>query len=42
MADVVAAERGAAQSELDKMGDVDFRSGGLIYRFLSMFESKKS
>jgi len=42
MAEVVAAERGAAQSELDKMGDVDFRSGGLIYRFLSMFKSKRS
>ena len=42
MAPIVAAERDKAQKELDAMGDVDLRSGGLIYRFLALFKSKKS
>jgi Zn-finger nucleic acid-binding protein len=38
---VVKGERDAAQVELDKMGDVDFRSGGIIHSFLSLFRGKK-
>jgi Zn-finger nucleic acid-binding protein len=42
MAEVVAAERNKAQIELAKMGDVDFRAGGMIHSFLAMFSRKKS
>jgi len=35
----VLAERRAAQADLDKLGDVDFRPPGLIFRFLSLFRS---
>jgi Zn-finger nucleic acid-binding protein len=42
MADRVRAEQAAAQADLDKMGDVDFRAGGLLYKFLSLFRGKKS
>ena len=34
------AEKAKAQEELDKMGDVDFGSPGLIARFLGLFKKK--
>ncbi|HEX2677363.1 MAG TPA: zf-TFIIB domain-containing protein [Polyangiales bacterium] len=36
-AGAVFEERRKAQAELDAMGDVDFRAGGLIQKFLSLF-----
>lgn len=36
--DAVLAERRAAQAEVDKLGDVDFRPPGLIFRFMSLFK----
>jgi Zn-finger nucleic acid-binding protein len=41
MKPVLDAEREKAQAELDKMGDVDFSSPGLIARFLGLFQKKK-
>jgi Zn-finger nucleic acid-binding protein len=38
--EAVLAERRAAQADLDKLGDVDFRPPGMIFRFLSLFKSK--
>ena len=41
LGDVVKGEQAAAQAELDKMGDVDFRAGtGLFAKFLSLFRGK--
>lgn len=37
---VLDAEKAKAKEELDKMGDVDFGSPGLIARFLGMFKKK--
>ena len=37
---VLDAERAKAKEELDKMGDVDFSSPGLIARFLGLFKKK--
>jgi Zn-finger nucleic acid-binding protein len=37
---VLDAERAKAKEELDKMGEVDFSSPGLIAQFLSMFKKK--
>lgn len=36
--DKAFAERRAAQAELDKLGDVDFRGGSLIAKFLALFQ----
>jgi Zn-finger nucleic acid-binding protein len=36
------AERDKAKAELDKMGDADFSSPGLIARFLGLFKKNKS
>ncbi len=40
MADVVKAEQARAKADLDGLGDVDFRSTNLLYRFLSLFKKK--
>jgi Zn-finger nucleic acid-binding protein len=41
MQPVVEEERSKAQADLDRMTEPDFRAGGLLYRFLSLFKKKK-
>ena len=41
MVDVVTGERDRQKAELDRMSDPDFRAGGLLYRFLSLFRGKR-
>ena len=39
MVETVLAEKRRARESLDRMGDVDLRPPGLIFRFLSLFKS---
>jgi Zn-finger nucleic acid-binding protein len=39
---VLEAEKAKAKEDLDKLGDVDFSSPGLIARFLGLFKKKKA
>jgi Zn-finger nucleic acid-binding protein len=39
---ILEAEKAKAKEELDKLGDVDFTSPGLIAKFLGLFKKKKA